>query len=75
VGDATAVALTDERRTKLIFSPVTNVVAGGVVVSTVHLSYLRAVEVHRDRRALARVLYHPVNAPGARQYGRGLVLR
>src|SRR3712207_2902871 len=57
-----------------VLCPVADVVAGGVVVSAVHLSYPRSVEVHRDRRALARVSY-PVDAPVAGQDRGGPVLR
>ena len=57
-----------------IFPPVADVVAGGIVVPTVHISCLWSIEVHRDRRALAQVPYS-VDATVARQYGRGSVLR
>ena len=51
----------DGHSARPIFPPITDVVAGGVVVPTVHLAHLRSVEVHRDRQAVARVPY-PVNA-------------
>src|SRR5829696_3870652 len=57
----------------LVFRPVADVLAGGVVVAAVHLSYPRSIKVHRDRRAPARVPY-PVDAPVKRLDGRGSVL-
>src|SRR5215204_494501 len=57
-----------------IFPPVADIVAGGIVVPTVHISCLWSIEVHQDRRALAQVPYS-VDATVARQYGRGSVLR
>src|SRR5215203_5656857 len=48
----------------LIFPSVADVLPGGVVVAAVYLSYPRSIEVHRDRRALARVPY-PVEAPSS----------
>jgi hypothetical protein len=56
-----------------ILCPVADVIPRRVVVPAVHLSYPRSVEVHRDRRALARVPYL-MDAPVARQYARGPVL-
>src|SRR5215204_214833 len=52
--------------------PVTDVVAGGVVVPSVHLSQSRSVQMHRDRDAIARIPY-PVNAPVVGKYARGPV--
>ena len=57
----------------LIFPSVADVLPGGVVVAAVYLSYPRSIEVHRDRRALARVPY-PVDAPVKGLDGRGPVL-
>ena len=51
----------DGHSARPIFPPVTDVVTGEVIVSTVHLSNPRSVQVHRDRQAVARVPY-PVNA-------------
>ena len=56
----------------LVFPPVTDVVAREVVVPTVHLSYPRSVQVHRDRRVVARVSY-PVNSSVVGQDARGSV--
>jgi hypothetical protein len=57
----------------LVFPSVADVLAGGVVVAAVHLSYPRSIKVHRDCRALARVPY-PVDAPVTGLDGRGPVL-
>jgi hypothetical protein len=57
-----------------VLSPVADMVAGRIVVAAVHLCYPQPVEVHRDRRAPARVSY-PVDAPITGQDGGGSVLR
>jgi hypothetical protein len=57
----------------LVFAPVTDVVARGVVVPTVRLPQPRSVQVHRDRRVLARITY-PVNASVVGQDARCSVL-
>src|SRR5215210_2806366 len=61
-------------RTALVFHPVTDVVARGVVVAAVNVLESGAVEVDRDGRALAGVS-DPVDAPVAREHGRGPVIR
>src|SRR5215208_1978069 len=62
-----------DRLLSLGIDPIANVVAGGVVVMTVHLPKLRSVEVHRDRHAVARIP-DPVDAAVAGQDRRGPVL-
>ena len=61
-------------RTALVFHPVTDVVARGIVVAAVNVFESGAVEVDRDGRALAGVS-DPVDAPVAREHGRGPVIR
>lgn len=50
----------DDHSARLSFPPITDIVAGEVVVPTVHLPYAGTVEVYRDRQVVARVPY-PVN--------------